>query len=219
MNKKIILIVAAIVILIAVGAYFKRNRVIVSETPQVSTATTTESTVSAVQATSSASQNQVNPIPSQQTVYNDESTKFSLTLPVGWKAVDKANSTTTSKVWFANASSTLVVSRYVRTENTERKIEELGPGGFIDIIVNNTVSGFNKYSLVSTKNVIINGVQYRQVISKYVGTKTQKEVTQYLYITLAKDSYYLVGFDVYTDLWPLYGEALIRSTNTLKLLP
>ncbi len=219
MNKKIIPITFVIVILIAAGVYMKGDRVIVSEAPQTSTATTTESSVSTAQATSSTSQKEVSVLPSQQTVYKNESTKFSLILPAGWSQVDKANSTTTSNVWFANASSTLVVSRYARTENTERKIEELGSGGFIDVIVNNTVSGFNKYKLVSTKNIIINGVSYRHVVSTYVGTKSQREVTQNLYITLTKDAYYLIGADIYTSRLPLDGEALIRSIGTLKLLP
>ena len=219
MNKKIIPVVFAIVILIAIGVYLKGDRVIVSENPPIVTAPVAESATSTAQASSSVLQKQTGVLPSQQTTYRDESAKFSLVLPAGWKVVDKANSTTTSNVWFANASSTLVVSRYARTENTERKIEELGPGGFIDVIVNNTVSGFNKYRLVSTKNITINGVSYRQVVSTYVGTKSQREATQNLYITLTKDAYYLVGADIYTSRWALDGEALIRSIGTLKLLP
>lgn len=199
MSKKIIIIAAVLVIIGVTGFSAKQKQP--AETGTLAQAVATSSSV-----------NEVRP-------YVDQSAKFSLNLPKGWSMDDKKTSTTTSNIWFRNASSTIVITRHVRTAETNKHIEKLGPGGLLDTIINNIVFGLNQYNLVSTQSIVINGVPYRQVISTYVGSKTKRQATQHLYATIAKDAYYLIGIDVYSDEWQSKKDAILQSINTLKLLP
>lgn len=154
----------------------------------------------------------------QQSLYTDIDSRFSIHLPSGWSLSGKENSTTTITSRFSNASSTMFVSKYPRSKEIEGVIEKLGPGGLLDIIVNNIASGLNQYKLISTQSTNINGTTYRQVISTYVGIKTKKQITQYIYLTLQKDSYYLIGIDVYSDIWDKNKEPILESMNSFKLI-
>lgn len=219
MNNKIIIAVAAIIILGVIGFSVKQKQSVVDNQEIVKTPIVTGTSTQVV-ATSSPVK-EVKPFVSlvQPVPYIDKIARFSLNLPNGWSESDKKVSSTTSNIWFKNASSSIVLTRHIRTAETEKNISNLGPGGLIDGIVNSIVSGLNQYNLVSTKSMSINGVPYRQVISTYVGVKSKKQATQYLYVTLAKDAYYLIGIDVYSDVWEKEKDAIMQSINTLKLLP
>lgn len=219
MNKKIIVAVVVVILLGVIGFLVKQKQP-VTDNQKISDSLVATSTLTQATATSSPVK-EVKPVVSlvQPVPYVDQTAKFSLNLPKGWSENDKKISSTTSNTWFAGASSTMVVTRHARTAETEALLTKLGPGGLIDTIVNNIVSGLNQYNLVSTKSMSVNGVPYRQVISTYVGVKSKKQATQYLYVTLAKDAYYLIGIDVYSDVWEKNKDAIMQSVNTLKLLP
>lgn len=222
MRKKYLILVISVIILFIVIFYsinFKKSNNILEVTESTSNATS-NLTIS----TSTPSVNA--PIKKdikkdfifQPKPYIDQVSKFSILLPNDWIVQDKVYSTTTSNVRFGGGSSTIVVSRHNITEEVERVLKQLGPGGLIDVIVNGIVYDFNQYNLVSTENVSIDGVPFRKIVSTYVGVNSKKQVTHYLYVTLRDDSYYFIGIDTYSDIWNKNKESIFQSINTFELL-
>jgi hypothetical protein len=161
----------------------------------------------------------------QTNSYIDNNSRFQINLPVGWTVADFATSTSSSNTWFHNISKeetrgsmTLVIGRFERTSSMEESIKGFGEVGFIEKMAKQMSSGINQYSVISTSTIMINGVSYYQTVGSYVGGKSDKKAVQYTYLTLTKDSYYLVGIDTYEEIWDKNKKAILESISTLKLL-
>lgn len=141
-------------------------------------------------------------------VYTDVAGKYSIRLPQGWSVQDAAYATTSSMVWFvgptqANGEATarMMISRFDRTPESDAMMKRYTEEGFFQLTANNVKLGLNKYTETANETVMMDGQKYYHIAGTYVGLKSQKEVTQELYITLTDDAYYLIGIDVYSKIW------------------
>ncbi len=161
----------------------------------------------------------------EKDAYKDISGKFSITLPKDWAVLDTIRATTTTYVWFHNPSGLkditnmkIVIERFARDDKANALIEKMGVDAFQERLIDTVKLSSHNYNLVSEGYKKIDGKTFREVIGKYIGMKTQKEVIQYVYVTTTKDSYYLIASDVYSQMWDTQKEAILQSLNSLKIL-
>lgn len=213
MNKKYIVIGIVVIIIVGIVISLGNKKTEIVTDTGMSTSTPKE-TIST--STPEVKEVKVSLLESKPYINNDS--KFSLYLPKGWKLLDKSSSETESNDFFTNGSSTLVVKRYIRGEASEKAIAFMGEEEFHAFLADQLKEDIKGYAPVSTSTVMINGVKYYKVIGGYTGGGTKKPVTHYAYITVLKDSYYIIGADVYTELWATTKDSLLGSISTLKLL-
>ncbi len=161
----------------------------------------------------------------QNSIYTDQLGYFSLELPSGWKEVDSIYGTTTETVLFSGSGvneqdvgTRITVNKYERTKKVDNAIKIYTEEGFSQLIANDVKFGLNEYKELSNATTSIQGRMFYVIKGTYVGIKSRREVTQYLYITHTSDSYYLIGIDVYSDLWAANEDEVLRSIDTFKLL-
>lgn len=159
--------------------------------------------------------------------YVDTAAQFSIQLPRNWVVRDSVYATTTSTVRFSASQKSrgvgddsvrIVVTRFEKTPAVSIAMKEYLEEGFLQQIVNDVKLGLNKYTETSNGTTTIQGVLYHRIVGSYVGIQSQKRVIQELYITLTPEAYYLVGVDVYADLWDENKRSVLDAINTLTLL-
>ncbi len=162
----------------------------------------------------------------QSSPYIDPKAKFSIILPVDWVVKNINNSTTSSNTWFYNPSgdngsstATIVVGRFERTPKMNEYIKKTGDDKFLSDIAGSLISDIYQFSTTSSQKIVINTVPFAQFSGTYMGGKTKKQITQNLYLTLTDKAYYLIGMDVYTDSWLELKDAILQSVSTFTLLP
>jgi hypothetical protein len=151
-------------------------------------------------------------------VYNDATDNFSVELPRSWKVVDSLYSTTTTNVQFSNGSSTIAIKRFDRTESVERAIAFMGEKEFLVFLIDQLREDIKGYEVVATSTIQIGSFNFLKVSGKYIGQKTQKEVIQNAYIILNTKDYYIIGVDVYTDVWVNEQDSIFKIINSFKVL-
>lgn len=156
--------------------------------------------------------------------YVDSVSGYSIILPEKWIVKESDISTSTSNTWFYDSSDLrtdnsirMSVSKFQRTDKMNEVISNFGTSTFVEAIVNGLRSDSNLYSTVSTSSIRSNGKEFYQTISKYTGSKSKKEVIQYIHLILIGKAYYLIGVDSYTDVWEKNKEKLLNSVQTFKL--
>jgi hypothetical protein len=157
--------------------------------------------------------------------YVDQVGKFGLNLPAGWTKVTQNVATSSSDTWFANPTApedekgaSILVRRFARTEDMNTLISKIGGNVFLDLIVESTKQSINKYAIVATTTQDINGVTYKITQATYEGLDSKRQATQFLFLTLTEDAYYLIGVDVYTDLLPKLEQPLLNSIKSFQIL-
>ncbi|MBP6858892.1 MAG: hypothetical protein KBC33_03640 [Candidatus Pacebacteria bacterium] len=141
-------------------------------------------------------------------IYTDVGGKYSIRLPQGWSVQDASQATTSSVTLFVGprqdngeALMRMVVSRFDRTPESDAMMKQFTEEGFFQLTANNVKIGLNEYNETANEVVTMDGKKFYRIAGTYIGPKSQKEVTQELYITLTDEAYYLIGIDVYSKLW------------------
>ena len=152
--------------------------------------------------------------------YTNDSAKFSIELPAKWKLVDSAVSSSTSSFLFGNGVSTLNIKKFARDENTNQAIKFFGNrrSEFYVFLVDQLEKDIDGYSPVATSSVMIGDIEGQKVTGEYVGKKTQKKVIQTTYLLLTDSDYYIIGFDVYSDIWGKNKDQVIKSLSSFSLI-
>jgi hypothetical protein len=150
--------------------------------------------------------------------YTDQVSKFSIDLPRDWTLRDKTNSTATTSTQFGNDSMTIVVKRFSRTEITEQALRFMGEDEFMNFLTDQLREDIDGYVVVATSSEMINNISYFTINGSYTGKQSKKEVTQKTYIHINKEAYYIIGIDVYKDIWEKNMGEINKIILTLKLL-
>jgi hypothetical protein len=161
----------------------------------------------------------------EEIAYVNDASKFSINLPKGWTKIDESVTASSTDTWFGNQSATqeergssIVIRRFEREDRMNEIISQLGSDFFLDALANNMVSGINKYALVATSTENINGRTYRVYKGTYEGLGSSRQATQYIYLNLRDDAYYMIGIDIYTDALPKLEAPIMESIKTFKVL-
>ncbi|MES3031555.1 MAG: hypothetical protein V4697_04065 [Patescibacteria group bacterium] len=214
MNKKYIPGIIGLIILIIASIYFTNKKTQVPVDIDTTVATTTVTV-----ATSSIPAPAVKVSLLDATPYINNDFKFSLFLPKGWKQTASSPSTAPkSTTVFSNGSSTIVVKKFPRTLESAKAISFMGENEFKKFIADGLREEISGYQVIATSTVNIQGREYYKVIGSYTGKQSQKQVTQHVYVGLTEESYYVIGVDVYNELWAVNKDAISASLSTLKLL-
>ena len=151
--------------------------------------------------------------------------KYSIMVPQGWTMQDSMYATSSSGVRFVGpkqdngeALMTMAIARFERTSEVNLLMKQHTEKGFFQFIANNVKLGLNMYNETANETVIMKDRKYYRIAGTYVGPKSQKEVTQELYVTLTDDAYYLIGIDVYSKIWEQQKGYVLTALDSFTII-
>ncbi|MEN9913116.1 MAG: hypothetical protein RLY66_524 [Candidatus Parcubacteria bacterium] len=157
--------------------------------------------------------------------YTDPAGKFSVMIPEGWAFQDVVHATSSSMTWFVgpkqdngDALMRMAITRFDRTPESNAEMKKYTEEGFFQLTANNIKLSLNKYNETANETVMMKDRKYYRIAGTYVGLKSQKEVTQELYVTLTDDAYYVIGIDVYSKIWEQQKGYVLTSLDSFTII-